>query len=213
MDVFESKVLSALAKLVSEGKVQSEKMADEILVLKKCKMVVRTGDIKIGDQIEIELKYLGTFTATAHDITDKGVLFIFDDCVARRQMNDTCTNNGSYKKSDLYKWINTTLLDAFPEDIRKRITDITIPTYGQMFGHDDWYRNSFEEDNSERLPLMSIRKNRIATCDNDACWYWLKNATKKSVSSEYFASVDPIGRAASTDADDECGVRPIFWLV
>ena len=38
-------------------------------------------EIQLGDKIIIFLKEFGEFTATAHKITDEGVLFIFDDYV------------------------------------------------------------------------------------------------------------------------------------
>ena len=65
--------------------------------------------IQVGDQIVIPLAEFGEFTATAQKINDKGVLFIFDDCVAEQQMNDDWTNKGGYAKSRMKKWIDTVL--------------------------------------------------------------------------------------------------------
>ena len=44
--------------------------------------------IQMGDQIVVSLAEFGEFTATAQKITEKGVLFMFDDCIAEHQMND-----------------------------------------------------------------------------------------------------------------------------
>lgn len=96
-------------------------------VLRKQEM--ETSNILVGDQIVIQLTGFGEFTATAQKITDKGTLFLFDDCVTEQSMNEKYTNKGGYEKSDLRKWINTILLEAFPEDIRNRISDLSIPTY------------------------------------------------------------------------------------
>lgn len=68
----------------SDNKKESD---NEMIVYKKCKMMVWSSDIKVGDQIEVPLDGIGTFTATAHQITDEEILFIFDDCIACRQMN------------------------------------------------------------------------------------------------------------------------------
>lgn len=170
------------------------------------KQELETNSIQAGDQIVIQLTGFGKFTATAQKITDKGTLFLFDDCVTNRPMNAKWTNKGGYEKSDLCKWISDVLLAAFPEDLINRINNLTIPTYGQMFGHDYWYNDVIEPDDDEQLPLMAKRKNRYE-------WYWLKNATKKEVSSSYFAYVYNYGGANYLNASNSHGVRPAFWLV
>lgn len=169
--------------------------------------------IQVGDQIVIPLAEFGEFTATAQKITDKGVLFMFDDCVAEQQMNNDWTNKGGYAKSRMKKWIDTVLLSAFPEELQGRIQDLALPTYGMMFGHDDWYERAIEPDNDEQLPLMAKRKNRIADFNDDYEWYWLQNATKKDYSAADFALVNYDGHASYYYASDSGGVRPVFWLV
>jgi len=177
------------------------------------KQELETSSIQVGDQIIIQLTGFGGFTATAQKITDRGTLFLFDDCVTERPMNARWTNKGGYEKSDLCKWINDVLLVAFPEDLRNRINDLSIPTYGQMFGHDNWYNDVMEPDNDEQFSFMKKRKNRIADFNDDYEWYWLKNATKKEVSSSNFAYVANFGTATSNDASTSYGVRPVFLLV
>lgn len=219
MEKFESKVLSALAKMVSDFNAQSDEPqtkaneeSEEMVVFKKCKMMMRMADIKVGDQIEIPLKDIGTFTATAQQITDDGILFMFDDCVTRRSMNSECTNKGGYEKSELRKWVENDLFDAFPDYLKSKVSNLTLPTYGQMFGHDDWYEQAIEPDNDEQLPLMKIRKNRVVDYENDYTSYWVKNATKKSYSSDGFAGVVSRGLALWGGADNDGGVRPVFLI-
>ena len=213
MDMFEKKVLTALAKLISEDVItdnqNTKKENEEMIVYKKCKMMIRTADIQIGDQIEIPLMDLGMFTATAHDVTDDGILFIFDDCVTRHCMNSDGTAKGGYENSELCKWINEELLEQFPTNLKSRIHDLTIPTYGQIFGHDDWYNQAITADDDKQLSLMKIRKNRICTYENDTCWYWLKNTTK---SGAFFAFVVCFGLAGCCGAVFVRGVRPAFLL-
>ena len=222
MEKFESKVLSTLAKMVSEyneffaltnePKVKTNEEDEEMVVFKKCKMMMRMADIKVGDQIEIPLKDMGTFTATAQQITDDGILFMFDDCIARRSMNSECTNKGGYEKSELRKWIENDLFEAFPDYLKSKIHNLTLPTYGQMFGHDDWYEQAIEPDNDEQLPLMKIRKNRVVDFENDYTSYWVKNATKKAFSSDSFAAVNYGGGARWYNAYTVRGVRPVFVI-
>lgn len=173
---------------------------------------IETNSILVGDKILIELAEFGDFTATAQKITEAGILFLFDECVAVRQMNEKGTNKGGYEKSSLCKWINGELLQAFPEELKSRISELTIPTYGQIFGHDEWYERAIEPDEDEQLPLMEIRKSRIADFKNEYEWYWLKNATKRDYSAACFARVDRDGFPAYTYASTSVGVRPVFLL-
>jgi len=227
------------------------------------KQELETSSIQVGDQIVIQLTGFGEFTATAQKITDKGTLFLFDDCVAEQPMNkkytfrgwmgsfykllsrqqrnsliqltamrrklkklsikvksgDICyenvenMNKGGYEKSDLCKWISDVLSVAFPENLINRIDNLTIPTYGQMFGHDDWYNDVMEPDDDEQLPLMKKRKNRIADFNDNYEWYWIQNATKKEVSAANFAVVSNGGGTGYGNASNSIGVRPVFWLV
>lgn len=171
-------------------------------------------DWNVGDQMAIPLTGIGQFTATAHKVTDTATLFIFDDYVAQRQMNEKNTNEGGYNASDLKKWIDTDLRDAFPEWLRNDIYGLSIPTVGELFGHgDDWDSDTFELDNDEQLELMKLRKNRVAYFNNECEWGWLRNATKKEVSSAAFAFVNNRGTTSCTNASDSFGVRPEFWLV
>ena len=51
------------------------------------KQKIETANIQVGDQMVIPLAELGEFTATAHKVTDEGVMFIFDEYVTCRPMN------------------------------------------------------------------------------------------------------------------------------
>lgn len=174
-----------------------------------------TKEVLVGDQILVSLAELGDFTATAHKITDKGILFIFDEYVTSRPMNGRNTNDGGYEKSDLKKWIDSVLLEAFPAELRNRIADLSIPTVGELFGHDDeWDNEHFEPDTDEQLPLMKERRNnRVAYLNNELEWGWLRNATKQKFSSALFAVVNSLGLTGYRGASNSVGVRPEFWLV
>lgn len=167
---------------------------------------------KVGDKINVNLKGFGEFTATAQKIMGNKIIFIFDDCVARMPMNRTATNAGGYDASGLCYWVNTALRAAFPDELRESLIDISIPTYGQMFGHDETYERYFEPDNDEQFELMKIRKNRIADYENEWEWYWLQNATKENVSASTFAYVYYGGSALCDNASASLGVRPVFTL-
>ena len=106
------------------------------------------------------------------------------------------------------------LLEAFPEELKNRIADLSIPTVGELFGHDDeWNNEHFEPDTDEQLLLMKERRNRVAYLNNEWEWGWLRNATKEEFSAAYFALVYGDGPAYYRAASYAYGVRPEFWLV
>lgn len=192
----------------------NEKEQNVMEVIRKQKLEVQDiQKIQVGDQIVIPLDGFGEFTATAQKITEKGVFFMFDDCVAEQQMNEEWTNKGGYAESGLKKWVDTKLMSAFPKELQGRIQDLSLPTYGMMFGHDDWYERAIEPDNDKQLPLMAKRKNRVADFNDDYEWYWLQNATKEDYSAADFAYVSTYGTTYCNSASSSYGVRPVFWLV
>lgn len=171
-------------------------------------------DIAVGDQIEIPLGDLGTFTATVQMVKVDGALFLFDDYIAKRPMNENGSNEGGYEKSDLKKWIENDLFKMFPEVLRNHMTGLTIPTLGEICGWgDNWDKEHIEPDDDEQLPLMKQRRNRVAYYNNDCAWGWLRNAAKKEFSSAYFADVHNGGSSGFDVASGSFGVRPEFWLV
>lgn len=175
---------------------------------------IELSNVEVGDKIVVNLKELGEFEATAHEVTDESILFIFDDYITERPMNENNTNAGGYEESDLKKWIENELFNKFPWELKTRLTDLTLPTVGQVFGWDDeWDREHFESDGDEQLPLMELRKNRVAYLNNELKWGWLRNAMKKEYSSTFFANVGSNGYADYDFASYSTGVRPAFRLV
>lgn len=171
-------------------------------------------DIKVGDKMMVPLGKLGNFTATVQKVTNNKVLFIFDDYVTKRPMNEDGGNAGGYSQSDLKKWIDTELYNMFPAVLKQRMTGLSIPTLGEICGWgDEWDRNHIEADGDEQLPLMKQIRNRVAYYKNDCEFGWLRNATKRNFSSAYFALVVNHGNANYYGASDSHGVRPEFWLV
>ena len=182
-------------------------------VMRMQTMWVPDNMIEVGDKIRLSMGDFGGFLATAQKVEGNRTLFMFDDCVAVRRMNVTNTNEGGFEGSNLCAWLETVLYPRFPDDIRNKIEGLGIPTYGMMFGHDDWYREALEPDMDDQLPLMNVRKNRIVSYQNVPKWYWLRNASKNNISSATFAYVVYPGYASYAGASCSRGVRPIFWLV
>lgn len=181
-------------------------------VLRQYEVDMNNKKVMVGDKMIISLNGFGEFVATAQQVIDDKIIFMFDECVAVRQMNTEYTNNGGYAQSDLYEWINNELINAFPDDVKNKITSISIPTYGQIFGHDDWYEQMLTTDDDNQFSLTQIRKNRIADYNNDYEYYWLQNNTLERVAASYFAIVSGDGYATYSGASASSGVRPVFIL-
>lgn len=168
---------------------------------------------KVGDQISIALPNHGRFTATAEKVENDKVLFIFDQIVVRRTMNSKDTNVGGFKATELYRWLQEKLLPEFPEELKSGIRELTIPTVGQIVGHEDtWDNEHLESDEDEQLPLMKNQNHRIATFMDEPRAYWLQNASKSEWSAPFFALVYHYGTAHCGSASNSDGVRPEFWL-
>lgn len=171
-------------------------------------------DIKVGDKLIVTLGNLGNFTATVQKITNLKALFIFDDYITKRQMNEDGGKAGGYSKSDLKKWIDTELYNMFPTVLKRRMTDLSIPTVGEICGwEDDWNKENIEADVDAQLPLMKQRRYRVAYYMGGCEWGWLRNAEKNEFSSDNFAIVCSDGDADCCEASAFNGVRPEFWLV
>lgn len=127
-------------------------------------------------------------------------------------MNSLNTNEGGYGKSYMAYWLCDVLLPAFPAKLRGKVTCITLPTYGEIFGHDDFYEN-LEADEDEQLPLMQERRNRVCDLNGDWCSWWLCNAMKADKSSNSFLAVNISGLSSYDGATHLNGVRYKFWMV
>lgn len=166
-------------------------------VLRKISIEVNEGEqYYVGDQITVRMKELGNFTATVQAIEEDSVAFMFDDIIAKHNHND------------IQEWLDKDILPLFPETFN--VTEITLPTCGQIFGDDEWCREFFEPDTDEQFELMKRRGNRVCDYDGDWEWWWLKNKSKKYAA--YFAFVYNYGLANYGGASASGGVRPVFRI-
>lgn len=167
------------------------------------------GELKVGDHFEVPLDNQ-VVSATVQKVTDDEIICMTDDCVMLAPMS--YTNYGGYKSSYLRAKIEVDLLSQFPSGLRNRITYIAPPTYGQIFGHDEWYHLAVEPDNDEQFELMKKRINRMADYKDDGSIYWLRNAIKADHPSFDFSFVNPLGDANYGNAYYSFGVRVVFSI-
>ena len=173
---------------------------------------INTDDFRVGDQISI-----GHYTATCQKIEGDGCIFLLDQYLDEAMsMNEEDTNKGGYEASDLIIELNSDeilkVFDGLKLTPFKNGDLLRIPYYGEMFGHDGWYRSSgVEPDDCEQWVLMMDRRNRVADRRGEAYeWGWLQNKQVRSLTT--FSDVDNDGTAGYWDASNSIGVRPVFKI-
>lgn len=114
--------------------------------------LVETERFMIGDRISVELAGFGTFSATAQRVLPEGTLFLFDKCICEMPMNELPTSAGGYERTPLAAFLRSQVLDAFPAELRPRVRELTLPTYGQIFGHDEGYDEYYMPDQDQQFP-------------------------------------------------------------
>lgn len=179
-------------------------------------------DFCVGDVIRFALNDGEQVQAMAVQETDKGMLFMLVDCLAKeypmfKSMRGMQSHEITYENSDLRKNLNGEILERFPEEIRKRMISVNaagdmlrLPTEKEIFGKN--FYGEDEPDTVHRFDPMELRRNRIAfQGDNGEWeWYWLENRVKNSAA--YFACVLSYGLAYYFDDSLAGGVRPVFHL-
>lgn len=162
---------------------------------------------------KIHLSGLGDFFVTSYKKKEKNTLFIFDECITCRPINEKGTNRGGFEASDLKKWLNTELIKTFPDELRDRITDLSIPSVGELFGHSKmWNEDTFEPDSNEKLKDMKNGDQRTAWYNGRCVCGWLRNSVKKELSQTCFATVNTSGKLSYSRSSESHGIRPEFWL-
>lgn len=182
-----------------------------MLIMRKIPMDASVNDLTVGDEILIRTKSFGQQVLTVVRDDERGLLLMFEDCIMESAMNEEDTNKGGFADSLLNRRLYYELRPELPEFITSCLIELSVPTYGMIFGHDKFY-NKFEPDDDDQLPCMKVCKNRIATLEDDTRWYWLRNATKKDVSATGFAYVNSGGYAGYGIAGYVSGVRPVILI-
>lgn len=175
------------------------------------KTEIETTDVRVGDQIQV-----GKYTATCQAIPGQGLaLFLLDQYLDQGMAyNRNGKNAGGYDASDVRRDLNAPeileIFAALPLVPHKNGDLLRLATYGEMFGHDEWYKSgAVEPDNDEQWPLMADRRNRVADREGEPYeWGWLQNIYKRSAACA--CSVSDSGAAYSWYASSVFGVRPAF---
>lgn len=187
----------------------------------KRNMAVEVEQFEVGDIIKFKLTDGEKVQAMAVKQTNKGMLFVLVDCLAKEypmfnSLEDMTDDFFTYENSDLRKALNGEILARFPEEIRCSMVTLDngdmlrIPTEREIFGENIYGQE--EADTVKRWKPMKKKRNRIAFQGKEGAWewYWLMNRHKEYAS--HFAIVYYSGSAYSTCASYPFGVRPVFLL-
>lgn len=187
----------------------------------KRNMAVEVEQFEVGDIIKFKLTDGEKVQAMAVKQTNKGMLFVLVDCLAKEypmfnSLEDMTDDFFTYENSDLRKALNGEILARFPEEIRSRMVTLDngdmlrIPTEREIFGENIYGQE--EADTVKRWKPMKKKRNRIAFQGKEGAWewYWLMNRHKEYAS--YFANVYSYGDAYYSYASRPYGVRPVFLL-
>lgn len=195
---------------------------------------------KLHDTKDIEIEGVGTMTLEIadfdHDYLEgntsankAGISMITRDLLPdTRQMNGSNTNVGGFPASALYDYLNGTILNGLPSDLRAALKTIYkwygtgnkttngqwhgckvwIPLEYEMFG-DETYAPTTEHTtgNARKYPIFTDNASRIKKLNNGsgpAEWYW--EASPIASSATIFCRVSSGGSAGISSASFAGGV-------
>ena len=184
---------------------------------------------KLHDTKDIEIEGVGTMTLEIADFdhdylsgstsaAKAGISMITRDLLPdTRQMNSSNTNSGGFPASALYDYLNGTILNGLPADLRNHLKTIykwygtgNNTANGQWHGCKVWIPLEYEifgtttyspatehsTGNARKYPIFTDNNSRIKKLNNgsgSAQWYW--EASPYASNTAYFCCVNSIGYA------------------
>ncbi len=175
----------------------------------RVKAMVAAGALKVGDEISDNLLTGERIVYVVADIGPDDVKFISKDCLPERlEWNESGTNAGGFKESDLCKHLNEAVWNILPEELRAVISEreclqivegkeeryplkLWLPTEYEVFA-DDW---ASEAKEGKQFEIFKDPRNRIkGTGDGgDRAAWWLLSVCGGY--STYACSVNNLGNA------------------
>ena len=194
----------------------------------------------IGDTKNITISGVGTITLEIADFdhdylsgstsaSKAGISMITRDLLpATRQMNSSNTNVGGFPASALYDYLNGTILNGLPSDLRSALKTTykwygtgNNTTNGQWHGSKVWIPLEYEmfgttthspatehsTGSARKYPIFTDNASRIKRMNNGSGaenWYW--EASPRASNTASFCGVDSDGTAYTYSASFTCGV-------
>ena len=186
--------------------LKKEKM---MKIIRQMTFYTEPSEVVVGDKINVKLTDGRKFTATAIHRNDERILFMFDECVAERPMNERGGTEGGYEGSDMRKWLNEELFKSLSKKVQKRLIEnedgdkLWLLSLAEVCGCDSDFN-----DCEGQLEYFKTRKNRVADYKGDCASWWLRDV----VSAAFFAYVYSHGFCTCDGASGAIGVRPAFAI-
>ena len=205
-----------------------------------------TSAYNVGDTRAISLDSgLGNHTLRVSNKTDCtmpsmaacGFVVEFADIISKHVMNTNDINTGGWPASEMYTYVNTTIYNALPADLRQGIATTTIVSgvvdnvvtsydklyllaYTDLFG-DDYsmdpantnYTRQLDYYNSIGVTLSSASGAvKYYSVDNNTATYWLRTAFTGTFATGFLTVSDVLVTAGYDNASLYRGVSPAFRI-
>ena len=209
-----TKEIEALKAKIAEleTEMRSERNAVEIIQQVKMDNFEEVGEWQMGDIIRFTLLTGEEVEAQCQRVDPEGATFCLTHCLEEEQpMNEEDTNKGGWDESDLREYLNTEILNSFPESIRNKMKPIykddllTLPAVEDIFGEWDFDRWEPKEGTEPNWPLMEKRQNRCK-----GTWWWERSA--RATNATNFCVVITNGNANRYYASRSYGLAPAFLI-
>lgn len=157
-----------------------------------------------------------------------GFTFMCQDIVTTHRMNASSTNSGGWSETEMRTWLNSTLLPAFPEDL-KAVIKLAVKKFGPKYNDQSDIRTStdslwlaatnevfgngeFSGEGTQYAYWASHNtdSDRIKYNGSSASWWWLRSCGPSI--SGYFRGVYGGGSLNGSGATNTYGVVPCFVI-
>lgn len=143
----------------------------------------------VGDEISFKLKdgTPVTFVVAHFNPYGEGVALVLKDCLPdRHAMNDSWTNAGGWRDSEMRKYLNSEIYELLPDDVKAAIKERTIiqKHKGKTYESKDklWLlsRTELEGEYSTdvddvHFDLFKDERSRVKQIDDETWWYWTRS--------------------------------------
>ena len=176
--------------------------------------------LSIGDIVPFEMKDGQKVNAVVAGIDIYGeneVVFVTEDCLSDcHAMNESSTNAGGWRDSNMREYLNTAVYNLLPDNLKDVIVQRTIRqnlgTKESSSTDNLWLLSKtevglecFTDKDDVCLPLFTDERSRVKQVNGETTWYWLRSPLPSN--SSYFHYVGSAGNSGnSMDATNEYGV-------
>ena len=110
--------------------------ADALALAKSYNLVDSSGnltgnsiEVPLNDGTMLDIELVGIFHDDKSDGSGKaGLTFMTSNAYCNHSMNNASTNAGGWAESDMRAWLNSSVLNSMPEDLRDLIVEVDKPT-------------------------------------------------------------------------------------